>query len=417
MKEGVEDYPEFEEAVARFVAFARGQGICESVVFVCSGDVAMTQGRIHVRLPDPDRSRQCAKRLYEAAAARRRGVIIGGLCVVDCHFCAYVYGPVDDDEASRLMVPDGVKLTIPCSLPDAEAVRGLRWWLAKVSERLWPSRKAWTFPFTRNDHAGLIAAPQGSIVCGVPRETANGWQATMNLNERLRVSAETWGADLFGVADLAAAREAILAQGGPEVAAYPRAVSVGIVLPHAIVDRLPERPNRAVAASYRHHGYEVINQRLDYITSRIASLLQREGYRALPVAASQRVDDERLCAVFSHKIAAHLAGLGWIGKSCLVVTREAGPRVRWGTVLTDAPLEAAGEPMQSRCGDCGQCVEICPVQAFSGVAFCASEAREKRYDARKCERYFAALDEKEGQKAACGLCLYVCPWGRRGDVQ
>ena len=235
----------------------------------------------------------------------------------------------------------------------------------------------------------------------------------MEMNQRLREAAQMWGADFFGVADLSLARGAILAQGGPFVAAYPWGISLGIALLHTIVDQLPERAERAVAISYRQHSYDVINQRLDLLTSNLSSLLQREGHRALPVPAAKRVDDERLCAAFSHKMTAHLAGLGWIGKSCLLVTPQVGPRVRWSTVLTDAPLAATGGPMEERCGGCQQCVEICPVQAFTGQPFRVDEPRESRFDARRCDRYFAELNDRDPETVVCGMCLYICPYGRR----
>lgn len=220
-------------------------------------------------------------------------------------------------------------------------------------------------------------------------------------------------ADFSGVADLTLAYPAILEQGGPEAARYPRAVSLGITLMHAIVDQLPRRAERAAAVSYRTHAYDVINERLDAIGSRMASYIQRQGYAALPVPASQRVDDARICSFFSHKMAAHLAGLGWIGKSCLLVTPQAGPRVRWISVLTDAPLQPSGQPMASRCGECRACTEICPVGAIHGRAFDPREPRESRLDARKCELYFQEL-EKSGPPV-CGMCLYACPHGRTTD--
>ncbi|MCD1293937.1 epoxyqueuosine reductase [Methanocella sp. CWC-04] len=233
----------------------------------------------------------------------------------------------------------------------------------------------------------------------------------MDFEKRIREIAEGHGANFFGIADLSTARDAVLDQGGQMIAQYPRAISVGIELLHPIVDELPNRNRREVSISYRLHCYDIINQRLDLIASHISSVLQKEGYRAFPVPASERVDDERICAIFSHKMAARLAGLGWIGKSCLLVTPEAGPRVRWVTVLTDAPLNATGKPIEDRCRECRECVNICPVRAFSGRPFDEKEPREARYDASVCERYLHFLGETTGS-AVCGLCLYVCPYGK-----
>jgi epoxyqueuosine reductase QueG len=236
----------------------------------------------------------------------------------------------------------------------------------------------------------------------------------MDIDDEIKKIAGIWGIDFYGVSDLAPAREAILAQGGPVTASYPRAVSAGIRLLDTIVDQLPNASERAVAINYRHHGYDLVNQRLDLFISRVSGLIQRGGHKALPVPASRRVDNERICGLFSHKLAAHQAGLGWIGKNCLLITPEAGPRVRWASVLTDAPLQVTGKPMDERCGTCSQCVEICPVKAFTGMAFIESDTREKRFDAAKCDRYFEAKRKKDAETAVCGLCLYICPHGKKG---
>jgi epoxyqueuosine reductase QueG len=230
-------------------------------------------------------------------------------------------------------------------------------------------------------------------------------------DQELRALAESLGADFWGVADLAPAREAIMEQGGPSIAAFPRAISIGVGLLDPIVDQLPRRAEHAVAMSYRHHGYNLVNQRLDHLASRLGGVLQRAGYQAMPVAASQTVDEERLLSAFSHKMAAHLAGLGWIGKSCMLITPEVGPRVRWATVLTDAPLRATGGPTEPRCGTCQECVDICPPRAFTGQAFRIGEPREVRFAAHKCHAYFDELEKATGLPV-CGLCLYICPNGR-----
>jgi len=232
-----------------------------------------------------------------------------------------------------------------------------------------------------------------------------------DLDGHVRRLAHRLGVDFYGVADLAPAREAIREQGGGALASFPRAISIGIALMHAIVDQLPD-VDRAVAYIYRNHAYDVVNRRLDDTTSRLSSFLQRQGYRTLPIGASRTVDEDDLRGVFSHKLAARLAGLGWIGKSCLLVTPQVGPRVRWATILVDAPLMPTGGPMPDRCGDCRACVDICPPRAFTGAPFRPEEPREVRYDAHACLAY-----QRERQKAlglsVCGLCLYVCPYGQQ----
>jgi epoxyqueuosine reductase len=236
---------------------------------------------------------------------------------------------------------------------------------------------------------------------------------SMEIEEVVKMITVESGADYFGVADLSPARDAILKQGGPEIAAYPRAISIGIALQNTVVDMLPRHKDRDVIVSYRRFAYEIINIRLDTIASRIASVIQKDGFKALPVPAAMRFDDERLCAVFSNKMAAHLAGLGWIGKSCLLVTPDTGPRVRWVSVLTAAPLEATGAQMDENCGECRKCVDICPSKAFTGQPFRPDEEREVRYDAHKCKNYFEDLKAETGAaESVCGLCLYVCPFGR-----
>ncbi|OPY31322.1 MAG: Epoxyqueuosine reductase [Methanomassiliicoccales archaeon PtaU1.Bin124] len=203
----------------------------------------------------------------------------------------------------------------------------------------------------------------------------------MTIEEKIRKVTEG-NCDYLGFADLTPARDLIHWQSGIEADSYPYGISIGVALVDDIVDLVPQRDERWAATLYRTHGYEAVNARLDQMASMVGSELQRAGYRAMPIPASRRVSDEKLCGPISHKMVAHLAGLGWIGKSCLLVTPDHGPRVRWISVLTDAPLKPLGKPMDQRCGDCRECVKACPVSAFTGRNFIESEPREARYDAR-----------------------------------
>jgi len=232
--------------------------------------------------------------------------------------------------------------------------------------------------------------------------------------DKLQQKATELGASFFGVADLSPAARLIHEQGGESVSHYPIAISIGIALQHSLVDPLPDQQNRSVLMNYKHHAYDLVNQRLDHIASHLSGLLQNAGYQSRPVPASQTVDEENLTGIFSNKLAASLAGLGWIGKSCLLVTPEAGPRVRWASILTTAPLEPTGEMVLQRCGDCSECVDICPAQAFTGRAFHPDEPRSLRFDVHKCQSYFSKRVDETGY-SICGLCLYVCPHGRKAS--
>jgi epoxyqueuosine reductase len=233
----------------------------------------------------------------------------------------------------------------------------------------------------------------------------------MDLDAQLRTLALCLGADYFGIADLSSAHDFILGQGGKRVARYPRAIAIGIGLLDSLVDLLPDKDSEG-AIVYRHNSYDVVNQMLDQIGIRVANELQRAGYYAFPVPASKRTSDEKICGIFSQKLAAHLAGLGWIGKSCLLITPDHGPRVRWVSILTDAPLHPTGSRMEQRCGDCTACMDICPQNAFTGRIFSEAEPREARFDAAACDRYYSEMEKKKSAEV-CGLCLYICPHGRK----
>jgi len=188
---------------------------------------------------------------------------------------------------------------------------------------------------------------------------------------------------------------------------FPRAVSMGMQLSDPIVkSHSPDQPRRE--SLYWHHVYEVVTRALDSLAYDVTRWLTNRGFLSLPIPASTPYNFEKLMGAFSHKLAAHLAGLGWIGKSCLLLTELFGPKVRFVSVLTDAPLET-GRPFEKACGPCHVCVDACPVRAFTGVEFRATEGREVRFDVYKCHEY--------RRDHPCGLCVSSCPVGSRRKHQ
>ena len=232
-------------------------------------------------------------------------------------------------------------------------------------------------------------------------------QQAAELTRKVDKFARQRGADIFGVADLEPASDFMASQGYSLAGQFPTAVSMGMQLNDVIVDNhTPTEPRRQ--SLYWHHVYEVVTRALDFLAYDVARWLNDQGFNTLPIPASVPYDFNKLEGIFSHKLAAHLAGLGWIGKNCMLLTECFGPRVRLVTVMTDAPLQT-GSVLDRPCAKCHACIDACPVKAFTGVEFHPNEGREVRFDVFKCSEY--------RREHPCGLCVSSCPIGKKRKQQ
>ncbi len=234
----------------------------------------------------------------------------------------------------------------------------------------------------------------------------------MELLQKIQQLGDAHAIDFIGVAAISKYKNEIENLGGLIVGDFPRALSIGIILQKSIVNLLKDRNIYENVLQYETHAYDIINYRLDNFASIVSSMIQKSGYKVMPTPAAESIDNDRVCASISHKIAARLAGFGWIGKNCLLIHPAYGPRIRWTTIFTDAPFEENQTIMESRCGTCNQCVKACPAQAIKGRNFLEHESRELRLDVSKCENYFQELAISNKLKI-CGMCLYACPYGKK----
>jgi epoxyqueuosine reductase QueG len=233
----------------------------------------------------------------------------------------------------------------------------------------------------------------------------------MSLQSKLEKEALTMGAAYFGVADLSLTQQgSVMPLEHKFILRYSTAISIGVPLNTSIVDTIGDQNDPLTLRAYYSHVYHNISPFINEITDHIYCSLMDEGYSAMPVPATETIDTDNQYSLFSHKMVANLAGLGWIGKSCLLITADRGPRVRWGTVLTNAQLEV-GKPVETKCGKCSICVEACPAGAFKGRNFMLSEGREMRMSAQKCLDFLLERRRDIGV-SACGQCVYICPWGK-----
>ena len=106
------------------------------------------------------------------------------------------------------------------------------------------------------------------------------------------------------------------------------------------------------------------------------------------------------------------AGIGWHGKSTMLIDQHLGTWFFIAEMLTTLELPA-DEPVPNRCGTCERCITACPTGAITAP---------HRLDARRCISYLTI--ELKGviplefrplignRIFGCDDCLDACPWNR-----
>jgi epoxyqueuosine reductase len=152
----------------------------------------------------------------------------------------------------------------------------------------------------------------------------------------------------------------------------------------------------AVGADY----HRVLKDKLESLARTI------EGSLGRPIAFRACVDT----APILEREAAARAGLGFVGKSTLVIAPGLGTYFLLGELLLDLELPS-DEPVAAGCGRCTACLDACPTGAFVGPHV---------LDARRCISYLTIetkgpmprdLRHLVGTRVlGCDVCQDVCPF-------
>ena len=110
------------------------------------------------------------------------------------------------------------------------------------------------------------------------------------------------------------------------------------------------------------------------------------------------------------------AGVGWHGKSTMLIDPQLGTWFFLGEILTTLELPADAE-QPPRCGTCTRCITACPTGAIT---------EPHKLDARRCISYLTIelkgaipleLRPLIGDRIyGCDDCLDACPWNRFASV-
>ena len=207
---------------------------------------------------------------------------------------------------------------------------------------------------------------------------------------------------LWGVADLRDFSTPRDADG----ADFPFAISWAIPMAPEIMARIRNGPTQAYAEEYSR-----VNKQIDALSEALASEIRKRGFRSRPLAASHRSDPVHIRGEFPHKTAATRAGLGWIGRHCQLITRPFGPWVRLGTVFMDMKLPCGRPVERNFCGRCTRCVDACPANALTGMAWHPGLPREEILDVLACDQWKKKHYFQYNQGHNCGICVSICPYG------
>lgn len=236
-----------------------------------------------------------------------------------------------------------------------------------------------------------------------PAEFASPEQAA----NRVKMVAKIYGADLVGITDYDPKwtyRSKFSARkvASKPVEVPPEVTNVIVVAKSMQYDIVRMSPT-ATAATSAAAGYAEDAVTLLALAQYIRSL----GYTAI---ATQ--NDTNLAIPYALK-----AGLGEYGRNGLCITKEYGPRVRFGRILTNMPL-AHDKPryfgVEQTCAICRRCANNCPPQAIdhgepSTYRFNNSNIKGiKKWttDAEKCFKFWVV------KGSDCANCIRTCPYNK-----
>ena len=180
-------------------------------------------------------------------------------------------------------------------------------------------------------------------------------------------------------------------------------LSLGVQFANRLAHSRPDL--RHAIYSYLWHGFGLPSLHyLDRTAILIMRFLEKKGYVAVPMMAASSFDIRSSLTEFSNIRAAVAAGLGDLGWGELVLTADAGPRVRFSSLITNAPLDMDAPSLKAKLCDPDQCKEL-----GKGLPICAGV----------CPTHAIGPDEEEvriGDKIfrTAKIDRWRCMWGSMG---
>jgi epoxyqueuosine reductase QueG len=155
--------------------------------------------------------------------------------------------------------------------------------------------------------------------------------------------------------------------------------------------------------------FNSVSKKLREASIFLSESIREKGFNSFSLAGEKQNEEFRTKLPF--KTLATRAGLGWIGKSATLITKEFGNAIRLNGVLTDMALNTGTPITSSLCGNCEECVKNCPGNAIIGNLWNLHIDRENLLDAYKCKKTVIERGKIWNvTEGSCGVCISVCPY-------
>lgn len=145
---------------------------------------------------------------------------------------------------------------------------------------------------------------------------------------------------------------------------------------------------------------------LERIVYDVMEYIEQKGYQYLVIHPEDEYDPGNRMGLLSLKVLAKQAGIGWQGRSLLIVSPDYGPVHRLIAVLTNMDLKP-DTPMKNQCGDCSVCIDNCPKKSLSLVYF--TDHPNSRQDVLNIK---TCLGDN-----GCIVCILKCPYLKQTFTQ
>ena len=136
----------------------------------------------------------------------------------------------------------------------------------------------------------------------------------------------------------------------------------------------------------------------------IIAYLEEKHYQNLIIHCEDEYDPDNRMGLLSLKVLAKQAGLGWQGRSLLIISPIYGPIHRLIAILTNMPLNP-DKSIQNMCKKCTDCINKCPKESLT---FCQFDdhpnSREEVLDIQTC------LGDD-----GCMVCILKCPYQKKNS--